>query len=549
VGKTFSNRPATEPWLACCFAVCFILAFSAVYNISSRQQNSENNSRLTEIASQVISRAEYATDYSLLAAYELINSGELLCDAAGTKAMQRLALARSIIKDIQVYDAKGLLRCQAFPVDGLSLTSDLRHGAVARNPSVTLHNITFYDRQMLGVALDLAEDGRVVIVSDFEALLYDAMPAALRDQSFVSLIIEGLGDFSTIGNAAVLSNDVLILQKAAKRFPLVAHFKIENTALADWHKPSLLKSILIAIGLASLTSLFLVREIQRPLSPTQRFSAAQNANEFQPFFQPIVNAESGVVEGCEALLRWVKTSGEIIPPMRFINELEHSPMLVPITLGLIEQSLFVLSPILQARPAFHIAFNITPDHIIATNFVSDLNLICARHAVQPGSVTVELTERHGLASDEALRCATQLVRRAGYKIALDDVGTGHNGLSQVHDFEADYLKIDKKFVDMLGQSETASSIVMLLVELGQKMGLKLIAEGIESATQAALLRQIGVHKLQGYLYSKPLPASDFISYCQASVLRTTAAQMKDAATVGSIPSLQPTDMKETNFAA
>lgn len=450
------------PRLVCFFAASFVLAFVIVHTISGLRQENENRSRLNEITEQVISRVEYATDYSLLAAYDLISDDSLSCDAAGTKAMQQMALARSIIKDIQVYDAKGMLRCQAFPIAGLSKVADLQRGAAARNPSVTLHNITFYERHMLGVALDIAEDGRVVVVSDFEALLYDTMPAALRDQSYVSLIIESLGDFSTIGNVTALSNDAFVMQMTAQRFPLIARFKIERSALANWHKPSLLNCILIAIGLAVVASLVFAREMQRPLSPTQRFSAALNADEFQPFFQPIVNAQSGAVEGCEALLRWVKATGEVIPPMKFINELENSPMLVPVTLDMIERSLFVLSPILQARPNFHVAFNITPEHIITTNFVTELNDICARHAVLPSSITVELTERNGAASDQAVRRATQMVRSAGYRIALDDVGTGHNGLAQVHDFEADYLKIDKKFVDMLGHSETASSIVTLL---------------------------------------------------------------------------------------
>ena len=550
VGKISFSRNLSVPRLACFFAASFATAFISIYAISGWRQSSENRGRLNEITEQVISRVEFATDYSLLAAYELINDGNLSCDAAGTRAMQQLVLARSIIKDLQVYDAKGRLRCQAFPLAGLVGAADLPRGAAARNPSVTLHNIRFHERHMLGVALDIEAEGRVVVVSDFEALLYDTMPAALRDQSFVSLIIKGLGDFSTIGNVAAISNDILVIQKYAQRFPLIAHFKVERSAMANWHKPSLLNCILLALGLATVASLVIAREMQRPLSSAQRFAAALNADEFQPFFQPIVNAQSGAVEGCEALLRWVKATGEIIPPMKFIGELENSPMLVPVTLGMIERSLFVLSPILQARPSFHIAFNITPEHIIATDFVAELNGVCARHSVMPGSVTVELTERHGGASDEAVRRATQLVRGAGYKIALDDVGTGHNGLAQVHDFEADYLKIDKKFVDMLGQSETASAIVTLLVELGQKMGLKLIAEGIESEAQSINLRKLGVHKLQGFLYSKPLAASDFISFCQANLLRATAVDMKAAITdVTTTLDNQPKETVHSGFAA
>lgn len=510
------------------FAACLTIFFVAVHAITNWRQGNDNRNRLNEITEQVISRVEYATDYSLLTAYDFVNESDLSCDAAAIAKMQQLALARSIIKNIQVYDDRGTLKCQAFSNSGSDSVAALLPGAVARNPTISLHNIQFYDRKMLGVALRGSDDGRVLIVSDFEALLYDTMPAALRDQSFVSLSISGFTEFSSIGDNATLSSGATTIEKTAQRFPLTAHFKIDQAALSKWNKPSLLYNILIALGLATLASIIFIREIQRPLSPSQRFREALHASEFQPFFQPVVNAQDGTVEGCEALLRWVKANGEIIPPMKFINELENSPLIEKVTLQIIEKSLFVLAPILRARPSFHLAFNITPEHIVAPHFLDDLNRICVRHNVKPSSVTVELTERQGSTNDEAIRKATQIVRVAGYKIALDDVGTGHNGLAQVHDFEADYLKIDKKFVDMLGQSETASSIVSLLVELGQKMKLTLIAEGIETESQAALLRKIGVHKLQGYFYSKPLPAADFIVYCQTNLLQATATELKMA---------------------
>jgi c-di-GMP phosphodiesterase len=526
VGNKFFNRSFSVPLVACFFAFSFVLAFAVVHTLSSWRQTTENRSRLNEIIEQVISRIEYATDYSLLTAYDLANDSDLACDASGINAMQQLAHARSIIKDIQIYDADNVLLCQAFPRAGEGNVKKLAPGIAARNPSVSLHNIEFYNRQMLGVALKHAETSRVVIVSDFEALLYDSMPAALRDQSIIGLRIAGLSDFAKLGDERTVPAESVELQQSAQRFPLKASLKIDYSVLANWHKPSLMNCIFIALALAVVASLVFLREIQRPQSPTHRFQAAHEAGEFQPFFQPVVNAQTGIVEGCEALLRWIKADGTIIPPMKFIHELENTSMLTPVTLSLIERSLFVLSPILLARPRFHIAFNFTPEQIIASDLVSVLNEICTRHGVLPCSLTVELTERNGTAEDEAVRKATHTVREAGYRIALDDVGTGHNGLSQLHDFEADYLKIDKKFVDMLGQSASADAIVKLLVELARKIGLTLIAEGVETAGQAELLRKYGVHKLQGYLFSKPLPAADFITYCQINMMRTIAAEAK-----------------------
>ena len=167
---------------------------------------------------------------------------------------------------------------------------------------------------------------------------------------------------------------------------------------------------------------------------------------------------------------------------------------------------------MKSDKAFQVYVNIVPRHITAPGFLDELRRIVAAAKVSPRQVVLEITEREEL--EDLARAASVIaqLREYGFKVAIDDVGVGHSGLSQVQRLGANILKIDKFFVDSIGRDATADAVVRMLVELARELKMKVHAEGIETDEQMSALIACGVEEGQGFLVSRPLPVSEFMEF-------------------------------------
>jgi EAL domain-containing protein (putative c-di-GMP-specific phosphodiesterase class I) len=160
---------------------------------------------------------------------------------------------------------------------------------------------------------------------------------------------------------------------------------------------------------------------------------------------------------------------------------------------------------------FKVSVNIVPRHLVAAGFIDELRLIVAAAKVSPRQVVLELTEREQFEDlSRAAAVVTQL-RDLGFRVAIDDVGIGHSGLSHIQTLGASILKIDKFFVDSICRDSAATAVVEMVVRLARELNMSVVAEGIESEAQLAALVACGVQEGQGFLVSPPLPAADFIA--------------------------------------
>lgn len=223
-------------------------------------------------------------------------------------------------------------------------------------------------------------------------------------------------------------------------------------------------------------------------------------------------------------MRWIKPNGDLVSPNQFIPIAEATNMIVPMTRHVIRQSLETLSTYLRTDRDFKVAFNIVPSDFMSPGFAHDMLQITKKAGVATRQVVLELTERQATDNPGALRAAVMETRDHGFKIALDDMGTGQNGLSSVQDVPLDVIKIDKKFVDTVGREDVADAIVALLVGLAKKLHLKTTAEGIETEEQLNLLRKAGITHGQGYLVGKPLPLADFLAVQEKSMANPLPAK-------------------------
>ena len=281
--------------------------------------------------------------------------------------------------------------------------------------------------------------------------------------------------------------------------------------------PGLL-GLLVFLGLISAAT---VRRLKiRSSSPSNELQRGLDAEEFIPYFQPVVRADTKQWAGAEVLMRWQHPKEGLVRPDLFIPFAEHSGLIVPMTRSLMEQTAHLLAPhVSHMAPGFHLAFNMTARHCQNLELVED----CRRflQAFPPGHINLvlELTERELIVPSPTTHDLFAALHELGVMIALDDFGTGHSSLSYLHEFNVDYLKIDQSFVAMIGVDALSRHILDSIIELSAKLDLGIVAEGIETEEQSDYLAAQGVEFLQGYLFARPLPAAEFISSLQAHQMK------------------------------
>lgn len=295
---------------------------------------------------------------------------------------------------------------------------------------------------------------------------------------------------------------------ASDTYPIQTRVRIDSSRAADyridlWEKygPFLL---LMCLLLASLAHVFCLRRF----SLIGDMRRGMRNGEFFMVYQPIMNLRTGRCCGVEALVRWRRPEREQITPDVFIPLAEGAGLIGELTrhiFKLIVQDL----PRLELHEHDHLGINIAGTHFMEPTFLDDLRrLVTAVRRFRP-SLVLELTERETLPDDEHIREALRQVKVMGCGLALDDFGTGHSSASYLTQFDVDFLKIDRSFVQGIGVDSAKTVVLDIIITLGQRLNLNLVAEGVETDEQAAYLREKGVQLGQGYLYSPALQASTF----------------------------------------
>jgi EAL domain-containing protein (putative c-di-GMP-specific phosphodiesterase class I) len=168
-----------------------------------------------------------------------------------------------------------------------------------------------------------------------------------------------------------------------------------------------------------------------------------------------------------------------------------------------------LQPRLRSDKHFKMSVNIVPRHLVSAGFVEKFRRVVSDARVSARQIVLELTERDALPDLERAASIVKELRDLGFKVAMDDVGVGHSGLSQIKGLGANTIKIDKFFIDTITQDGSAATIVEMLVRLAAKLDMTVLAEGIETTEQIDALLACGVEQGQGYIVSPPLPFEAF----------------------------------------
>lgn len=225
-------------------------------------------------------------------------------------------------------------------------------------------------------------------------------------------------------------------------------------------------------------------------------------------FQPKIDSGTLRVSGVEALLRWIHPSLGPIPPGKFIPIAEEAGLMRALGKVVVEQALAQCHKWRAQGLDLPIAVNVSAAQFDDPAFASDFLALLAKHKVPPALLEIEITETMLMADFAGAAARLRTLREAGVAIAIDDFGVGFSNLRQLAKLPANYIKIDRSLIEGIGADPKTEAIVRATINLAHALGEATIAEGIETQEQADFLRRAGCDKLQGFLFARPLPATD-----------------------------------------
>jgi len=252
---------------------------------------------------------------------------------------------------------------------------------------------------------------------------------------------------------------------------------------------------------------------QRQLEADLR--GALDRGEFELYYQPLVNAQSGDITGFEALLRWLHPARGMISPADFIPLAESSGLIVPLSDWVIHTACLEAS---TWPRHLKVAVNLSPAHFRGKTVGLTVLKALANSGLTPQRIELEITESALLGNSEEVRAVLHDLRALGIRIVMDDFGTGYSSLSYLRSFPFDRIKIDRSFVQDLGENADCVAIVKAIAGLGKSLGIPTTAEGVETLAQLQIVQSLGCSEVQGFLFGAARPAT-----CVADSLASRAS--------------------------
>ncbi|HDI1214980.1 TPA: EAL domain-containing protein [Aeromonas hydrophila] len=242
--------------------------------------------------------------------------------------------------------------------------------------------------------------------------------------------------------------------------------------------------------------------------------------EFIPYYQPILDVNAHGLVGVEALVRWHKTDGTIVPPAAFIACVEGSDLMLEMTSQLLRK--IVKDMDLLAEDIW-VSVNICSELLESGTLYDLLEVLDWPYQHR---LCFELTERLPISNVDTAQRQIEKLSQKGYHIKIDDFGAGYGGFAYLNDFHIQHIKIDKMFIDSIGRCDRQESIVDGIILSAQRCGLKIIAEGVEHLAQSTYLMNRGVVIQQGYLFYKPMPFDKLLTLCEERAFTSLACDVQ-----------------------
>jgi len=256
---------------------------------------------------------------------------------------------------------------------------------------------------------------------------------------------------------------------------------------------------------------------------------ALERGEFRNFYQPIVALVSGEIAGFEALLRWQHPTRGLLGPVEFIPVAEETGLIRELGWWNLREACQQISEwraSLIAHPHLTISVNLSAKQFLQPNLVEDIRKLLVELALPPEALKLEITESTVMADPSAAVEMLQQIKSLGIHLAIDDFGTGYSSLSYLHRFPLDTLKIDRSFISGMGDEGDGMEIARTILPMANNLRLDVVAEGVETVQQFALLKKLHCKYGQGFYFSMPLSAEGTAALLAGDLTWQTCEQTK-----------------------
>ncbi|QII27596.1 EAL domain-containing protein [Stenotrophomonas maltophilia] len=470
--------------------------------------------RLHAIAERSLRRTEVSYQEALAALKSAEATVLPACGAEHIQRMQTLVMTTPS-SDQMGYFEGGKLRCTSWgpflrdvdqptpdhvTSDGAGITVDVRPEAAGRRPMLSImygsYDVLVDPRRFIDVVVD--PDVRLALASPDGRLLtqQDGMDPTLLQQ-LLREPGEGL-DRSTL-YASARSGEWLAIATAPR------------TALAATFRQQAWLFVPLGLLMAAAGAGLVIWLSRRRLSMRGELGIAIRRRELYLHYQPIIELDTGICVGAEALVRWQRPDGTQVRPDLFIPLAEEAGMIAAITDLVIENVVADMRELLAEDRSAHIAINLAAEDISSGRALKVISQRMAGSGILPQQIWLEATE-HGFLDIDRARTMLAAARRAGHSVAIDDFGVGYSSLQYLQQLPLDALKIDKSFIDAIGTESATSPVTPHIIGMAGELGLWVVAEGVETEAQLAYLHSQHVQFGQGWLFSRPLPRDEFIAF-------------------------------------
>lgn len=448
---------------------------------------------------------------------ELIARGVDGCSAGQLQALRRATFAATPIKELSIVGSDGQTLCNdlGLPVGARKV---LGFQSIAGAGDLVFEVMRIGDRtdRMVRIRRYTSGGQSLAALLPSELLLAQiSTKGTVPPRTSMTL-----RDGTPVGEAGAISTDEaraggeFVALRKSDKFELSVFSTLAKSAVpeSDLRNLGFVVTGVFAFFIAGFGFLVPWQQKSNPVAEIER---ALKAGEFIPYYQPIVDITSGRLRGAEVLMRWRKPDGTLVSPAAFIPLAESSGLIAEMTRHLMRKARDEVAAAYERRPQLRIGFNLAASHFADDRVVADVRRTFERSPIQYSQIVLELTERQPVESLTAARRVIAAIQGLGVKVAIDDVGAGHSGLSYMLKLGVDVIKIDKIFVDAVGNDFNSMHIIETLVDLANNMRMEIVAEGVENFEQAVALRNHGIRLAQGYLFAPPLPGSSFLKLIEA----------------------------------
>lgn len=239
-------------------------------------------------------------------------------------------------------------------------------------------------------------------------------------------------------------------------------------------------------------------------------------SQLEMHYQPKVNLQTGTIAGAEALIRWNHPQRGQVPPVEFIEPAEHSGLIRPLTDWVVNETFKQWQHWHETGSTLKIAINLSARNVQDANLVARITELAQLHQINPRNFELEVTESAIMSDVETARLILDQLHDNGFRIAVDDFGIGQSSLAYIRRLPIDQIKIDRAFIKNLSTDTDNQVIVKATIDMASSLGLRVVAEGVETADDLKLLHDMGCGYAQGYGIAKPLPATDIPAWLEQS---------------------------------